>query len=100
MQASEAQRATRAAMSIASSLGLSAHDAAVLHNSNKLTLRLQPCDVLARVAPTAHQCAQLEVDIAQQLAEAVRQIARCAGGRTHLDAPRFEMNQMNVRPEV
>ncbi|MDG4791181.1 aminoglycoside phosphotransferase family protein [Micromonospora sp. WMMD1102] len=69
MQAYEAQRATQAAMSIASSLGLTAHYAAVLHNSNKLTLRLQPCDVLARVAPAAHQCAQLEVDIAQQLSE-------------------------------
>lgn len=56
-------------MSVASSLGLTAHDAAVLHNSNKLTLRLQPCDVLARVAPAAHQCAQLEVDVAQRLAE-------------------------------
>ncbi|MCW6005096.1 aminoglycoside phosphotransferase family protein [Micromonospora sp. CPCC 205371] len=69
MQAYEAQRATKAAMSIARSLGLIAHDAAVLHNSNKLTLRLQPCDVLARVAPAAHQCAQLEVDVAQRLAE-------------------------------
>ncbi|MFI5897818.1 phosphotransferase family protein [Actinoplanes sp. NPDC051513] len=70
MQAYEAQRATQAAMSSASSLGLTVHDAAVLHNSNKLTLRLQPCDVLARVAPAAYQCAQLEVDIAQQLSEA------------------------------
>lgn len=56
-------------MSSASSLGLAAHNAAVVHNSNKLTLRLQPCDVLAQVAPAAHQCAQLEVDVAQRLAE-------------------------------
>ena len=69
MQAHEAQRATQAAISSALSLGLTAHDAAVLHNSNKLTLRLQPCDVLARVAPAAHQCAQFEVDVAQRLAE-------------------------------
>lgn len=69
MQAYEAQRATKAAMSIASSLGLTAHDAVVLHNSNKLTLRLRPCEVLARVAPVAHQCAQLEVDVAQRLTE-------------------------------
>ena len=60
MQEYEARRATQAAISSASSLGLIAHDAAVLHNSNKLTLRLQPCDVLARVAPTASQCAQLK----------------------------------------
>ncbi|MFV2011601.1 MULTISPECIES: phosphotransferase family protein [unclassified Micromonospora] len=69
MQAEAAQRATQAAMWIASSLGLTAHDAAVLHNSNKLTLRLQPCDVLAQVAPAAHRCAQREVDIAQRLFE-------------------------------
>lgn len=69
MQAYEAQRATQAAISCASSLGLTAHDAAVLHNSDKLTLRLQPCDVLARVAPAARQCAQFEVDVAQRLAD-------------------------------
>ena len=62
-------------MSAASSLGLTAHDAVVLHNSNKLTLRLRPCDVLARVAPAAHQGAQLEVDIAQRLSEAGSPVA-------------------------
>ena len=55
MQAYETRRATRAALSSASRLGLTVHDAAVLHNSNKLTLRLRPCDVLARVAPAADQ---------------------------------------------
>ncbi|RKN41451.1 aminoglycoside phosphotransferase family protein [Micromonospora endolithica] len=69
MQAYETQRATQAAMSSASLLGLTAHDAVVLHNSNKLTLRLQPCDVLARVAPSAHRGVQFEVDVAQRLAE-------------------------------
>lgn len=67
MQAHAAQRATQAAMSSAASLGLAAYDAVVLHNSNKLTLRLKPCDVLARVAPAAHQSAQREVEIAQRL---------------------------------
>ncbi len=56
-------------MSSASSLGLTVRDATVLHDSNKLTLRLQPCDVLARVAPAAEQCAQFEVDVARRLAE-------------------------------
>ena len=51
MQASEVPRAVAAAMSIASSLDLTVDDAIVLHNSNKLTLRVLPCDVLARVAP-------------------------------------------------
>jgi phosphotransferase family enzyme len=57
-----------AAISTASSLGLAADDAIVLHDSNKLTLRLLPCDVLARVAPVAHQVARFEVELAQRLA--------------------------------
>ena len=69
MQASEVRRATAAAMSIASSLDLTAEDAIVLHDSNRLTVRLLPCDVLARVAPVAHQVAQFEVELAQRLAE-------------------------------
>jgi hypothetical protein len=68
MQAAELTRATAAAMSIASSLDLTADDAVVLHDSNKLTLRLLPCDVLARVAPVAHQVSQFEVELAQRLA--------------------------------
>ncbi len=56
-------------MSVASSLHLTVDDAIVLHNSNKLTLRVVPCDVLARVAPVAHQVAQFEVELAQRLAE-------------------------------
>jgi Phosphotransferase enzyme family len=69
MQASEVPRAVAAAMSTASSLDLAVDDAIVLHDSNKLTLRLLPCDVLARVAPVAHQVAQFEVELAQRLAE-------------------------------
>ena len=69
MQASEVSRAVAAAMSTASSLDLTVDDAIVLHDSNKLTLRLLPCEVLARVAPVAHQVAQFEVELAQRLAE-------------------------------
>ncbi|MGE5137618.1 MAG: phosphotransferase enzyme family protein [Gemmatimonadota bacterium] len=75
MQASEVPRAVAAAMSTASSLDLTADDAIVLHDSNKLTLRLLPCDVLARVAPVAHQVAQLEIELAQQLAESGSPVA-------------------------
>ncbi len=57
-----------AAISIASSLGLTVDDAIVLQDSNKLTLRLLPCDVLARVAPVEHQVAQFEIELAQRLA--------------------------------
>ncbi|MGC4815838.1 aminoglycoside phosphotransferase family protein, partial [Micromonospora sp. DT228] len=60
MQEAEARRATQAATSSAARLGLTVPDATVLHNSNALTLRLRPCDVLARVAPAARQRAQLE----------------------------------------
>ncbi|HEU5346436.1 MAG TPA: aminoglycoside phosphotransferase family protein, partial [Ktedonobacterales bacterium] len=71
MQASEAARAMAVAISIAASLGLAADDAIVLHNSNKLTLRLLPCDALARVqpaTPVARQTAQFELELAQWLA--------------------------------
>jgi hypothetical protein len=70
MQASEVPRAMAAAMAIASALDLTVDDAIVLHDSNKLTLRLLPCDVLTRVAPGALQGAQFEVELAQRLAEA------------------------------
>src|SRR5258708_29244640 len=69
MQASEVPRAMAAAMSTAASLDLTVDDAIILHDSNKLTLRLLPCDVLARVAPVALQVSQFEVELAQRLAE-------------------------------
>ena len=67
MQASEVPRAVAAATSIASALDLTVDEAIVLHDSKKLALRLLPCDVLARVAPVAHQVAQFEVDLARRL---------------------------------
>ena len=69
MQASEVSRAVAAAMSTASALDLTVDDAIILHDSNKLAVRLLPCDVLARVAPQAHQVAQFEVELAERLAE-------------------------------
>ena len=56
-------------MSIASALDLIVDDAAVLQNSNKLAVRLRPCDVLARVAPLGRYVAQFEIELAQRLAE-------------------------------
>jgi hypothetical protein len=55
-------------MSIASSLGLTVDDAIVLQDSNRLALRLLPCDVLARVAHVEHQVGQFEIELAQRLA--------------------------------
>jgi hypothetical protein len=56
-------------MATARALGLDADDAVVLQNSNKLALRLQPCDAFARVAPVSQQVAQFEVELAGRLAE-------------------------------
>ncbi len=69
MQTPERHHATAAATSVAAALGLAVDDTIVLHDSNKLTLRLLPCDVLARVAPVEDQVAQFEIELAQLLAE-------------------------------
>src|SRR5258708_20343436 len=71
MEPSEVQRAIEAARSTASALGLRAGDGVVVHNSNRIAVRLTPCDVLARVAPLAHQAgAEFEVEVGRRLAEA------------------------------
>ena len=57
-------------------LDLPVDDATVLHNSNKLAVRLTPCDVVARVAHVGQDVAQFEVEVAQRLAE-----AGCPAGR-------------------
>jgi Ser/Thr protein kinase RdoA (MazF antagonist) len=70
MQASEVPRAVAAAMSTASALDLTVDDAIVLQDSNRLVLRLMPCDVVARVASMAFQAsAEFELELAQRLAE-------------------------------
>jgi hypothetical protein len=69
-------RAIEAAISIAVALDLRAGDAIVLQNSNKLALRLLPCDVFARVAVAGHMHAGREVDLAQRLAETESPVAR------------------------
>ncbi|HEV7654128.1 MAG TPA: aminoglycoside phosphotransferase family protein [Mycobacteriales bacterium] len=57
-------------MSTATALDLRVDDAVVLHNSNRIAVRLVPCDVLARVAHVAQQeGAEFEVEVAQRLAE-------------------------------
>ncbi len=86
MEAAEAQNAVVAAMSTASALDLEVDDAVVLSDSNRLVVRLTPCDVVARVAPPsslapaaarsswlsgeAYQARlTTEVEVAQRLAE-------------------------------
>jgi aminoglycoside phosphotransferase (APT) family kinase protein len=75
MQAAEIQRALAAARSIASALGLPVDDVIVLHDSNKLTVRLLPADIVARVAPAAHQVARFEIELARRLAESGSPVA-------------------------
>jgi len=70
MDASEFPRAVTAATSTACALGLTVVDAIVLQDSNRLVLRLMPCDVVVRVAAMAYQAsAQLEIELARRLAE-------------------------------
>jgi len=76
MQASEVQRATAAAVSIVAALDLTVGDATVLHNSNKLALRLVPCDVFARVAHVGQEVARFEVELALRLAEIESPVVR------------------------
>src|SRR5262249_47278549 len=49
-------------------LQLRVDDAVVIHNSNKLALRLLPCGVFARVALAGQEGAALEVELARRLA--------------------------------
>ncbi len=69
MEANDVSRAVAAAKSTATALGLTVDDAVVLQNSNKLTLRLLPCDTLARVAPSTDRVLRFEAELAGLLAE-------------------------------
>jgi Phage integrase family/Hexapeptide repeat of succinyl-transferase len=68
VESSEVARAIDSAISIAVALDLPADDAVVLQNSNKLAVRLLPCDVFARVAAAGRGHAAFEVELAQRLA--------------------------------
>jgi Ser/Thr protein kinase RdoA (MazF antagonist) len=71
MEAPEVRRAVAAAVATSAALGLHAGDAVVLSNSDRIVLRLMPCDVVARVAPSAHLAdSELEIEVARRLAEA------------------------------
>ena len=75
MEPSLRRSAVRAAMATASALGLPVDDAVVLHDSNRIAVRLMPCDTLARVAPTAHHAAEFEVRVARLLAQTESPVA-------------------------
>jgi len=86
MKAPERSRAVAACISTASALDLTVDSAVVVHNSNRLAVRLLPCDVLARVADITHQAGtEFELEVAQRL------------GRT--DSPVAEL-EPRVEPRV
>ncbi|MER7246963.1 aminoglycoside phosphotransferase family protein [Kribbella sp. NPDC000426] len=69
MEATEAQRAVAAAMSTAAELDLAVDDAIVLSDSNRLVIRLTPCNTVARVTPITHfASAEQEVELVRRLA--------------------------------
>ncbi len=79
MQAEDIPRAVAAARSSASALGLRVDDAVVLSASNRLAVRLLPCDVLARVAYAARRAgAEFEVEVVRRLAETGSPVAALA----------------------
>ena len=63
------ERAVSATTALASALGLSVGEARIVCNSNKLALRLLPCDVFARVAFVGQEAFHFEIEIARRLAE-------------------------------
>jgi predicted trehalose synthase len=67
-----------AATVLAAQLHLRVDDAVVIQNSNKLALRLLPCDVFARVAPIGQEVAALEVELAVRLAATASPVAALA----------------------
>ncbi|WP_406273774.1 phosphotransferase [Actinacidiphila glaucinigra] len=70
MEPSRLRRAVQAARSTASELGLQVDHVAVVHDSDRVALRLVPCGVLARVAPSGHLAdSEFEVEVARLLAD-------------------------------
>jgi len=70
MKASDLPRAVEAAVATASAAGLRIDDATVIHDSDRIAVRLLPSDVLARVAYEVHQAGtEFEVEVARRLAE-------------------------------
>jgi Ser/Thr protein kinase RdoA (MazF antagonist) len=73
MQAAQRRRAVAAAISAASAAGLAVDNVVVLNDSNRLVVRLTPCDIVARVTPVTHYAghhmsAGREVELVQRLA--------------------------------
>jgi hypothetical protein len=75
VEAELVSRAMAAATALAGELHLRVDDAVVIQNSNKLALRLMPCDVFARVALVGQEVAAFEVEVALRLAGTASPVA-------------------------
>jgi Ser/Thr protein kinase RdoA (MazF antagonist) len=85
----QARRAVAAARSTARGLGLEVADTVVIYNSDRIAVRLIPCDVLARVAPQPCQDEfRFEAAVARRLAETgspVGALEPLAGSRVYVE---------------
>ena len=72
-------RAVAAALSLAGDVGLVAEAAEIVQNSNKLAVRILPCDLLARVAVLGQHVGTLEIAVAERLAARGAPVARLDG---------------------
>ena len=70
MNATDIPRALEAAAAVAGANGLAVDGATVIHDSNRIAVRLLPCEVLARIAYAADLLvAEFEVEVARRLEE-------------------------------
>jgi aminoglycoside phosphotransferase (APT) family kinase protein len=74
MQAAQRRHAVAAAISAASAAGLAVDNVVVLNDSNRLVVRLTPCDIVARVTPVTHYAGhhmsvEREVELVKWLAQ-------------------------------
>lgn len=69
MDAPEEERAVTATTKLGSELGLAVDEATIVCSSNKLALRLLPCDVFARVAYVGQEAFDFEIEIARRLTD-------------------------------
>lgn len=88
MEETQARRAVAAARSVARGLGLEVTDTVVIYNSDRIAVRLIPCDALARVALQAWEDDfRFEAELAGRLAEVgspVGALEPLAGSRVYL----------------
>ena len=70
MELSRVRHAVEAASLTARELGLQVDDAVIIHNSDRIAVRLVPCDVLVRIGPQAWEDSfRFEAEVARRLAE-------------------------------